>query len=519
MRRVAAFVFFTTLAATSSAQPIASSANPIAASLRELGTKGLQPAANSSAPALNFAPKNSGRTIQAVVDLIATNAEDRKTFREGLDALIKAFEESQTGSNKFDVAGAVAFNLVVLNAIANQVEPAEATINKVRDQLRSSFRADPRALDTNDLARQEIYETHLAVASLMLILASVTEDEAGAKSLAATSKAFLSAFLGTTAFNFGTDGLRITARPKPPAQAPQSVPANPLGGLAPGFSAGIPNGWEKVGDWYRRSSSERSIVRALVRFPAAIPVSGGVGQELDRQWEKLRPEGKIDLADRNYYARYVGGAPAYYRIGRVQEEHLQAPTFVAVTLVRVGDLWQPIVLAVTYGDPPPPYEPGAAFSASYEYPSGAALAEEIIGQIKVQGANRPNLFPAADLVGDFSTSSGMSGAVVNMATGATGMGYSASGMSLNLKADGTFTSKVTNVVGGPGAFGSQTGSDAGRWTIEGDKLILNGREKDQYTIVGLTLYTDAKVLLLDWDTKRPAHPGNLGMATVLVAPR
>lgn len=490
------------------------------ASLRDLGTKGIQPGTVGEAPALTFRPQNRGRTVQAVVNLIAESPEDRKTFREGLDALIKGFEDGQAAADRFDVAGAIAFNLVVLDAIANQAEPTEAKITRVRAQLRRAFREDPRAFDTNDRARQEAYETHLSIASLMLLLATVTEDDAGAKQLANTSKSFLSAILGTSTFRFGNDGLRIAARPRPPvAPAATATAAASIGGLAPGFSVSIPSGWEKVGEWYRRSVPDRTIVRALVRFPAAIPVTGGVGQELDRQWERLRPQGTIDLLDRNYYCRFVGGAPAYYRIGRVKEEHLQAPTFVVVTLVRVGNLWQPIVLAVTYGDPPPPFEPGASFSASYEYPGAAAMAEQIIGQIRVQGANRPNLFTPADLVGNYGTNSGTSGAVMNVASGAVGMGYTASGVSLNLKADGTFTFRVTNVAGGPGVFASQRGSDSGRWTIEGDKLVLNGNQKDRWTIVGFTNYNDAKVLMVDWEPNRPAHPGNLGFAWVLVAPK
>jgi hypothetical protein len=498
---------------------VAGPSNPIVASLMEIGEKGLAPGRSAAAPALSFRPDGTRQTVQAVVDLIGENEDDRKTLREGIETFIKAYEESQTGADRYDVAGAIAFDLVVLDAIANRSEPAEATVSRVRNQLRQAFRSSRRALDTNNYARQQVYETHLAVASLMLVLASVTRDEAGAQSLGAAAKKFLSAFFGGSPTQVTSQGLSVTARPRPPMTAPPGATVASTDGFAPGFSVRMPGGWEELGGWYVKVASADGPVRTLVRFPPAIPASGNMGADLNAQWELLRPQGKVDREDRNFYCRFVGGAPAYYRVGQVQEPQLQAPTFVVVTLIRAGAQWQPVVVAVTYGNPPPPYEPGAGFTAGFQYPTGATLAEQVFSQIQVQGATRTPLVNAADLVGSYGTSTGMSGTVMNSATGAVGVGYTASGWSLNLKADGTFTFRVTNAAGGPGVFASQTGSDAGRYTVEDDKLVLRGRKNQRWTIFGFTQYSDAKVLVVDWEPNRPAHAGNLGFPWTVMAPR
>lgn len=499
-------------------QAIAGPTNPIVASLMEIGEKGLQPGRPASAPALNFRPDGKRQTVQAVVDLIGENDDDRRTLQDGIEALIKGYEASQKGSDRYDVAGAIAFDLVVLDAIANRSQPTETTINRVRNQLRQAFRSSRRAQDTNNPARQQVYETHLAIASLMLVLASASQDEAGAQSLGATSKKLLSAFFGGSPTRITSEGLSVTARPRPPTTAPEGAVVASSGGFAPGFSVRMPAGWEESGGWYSKVASPDGPVRTLVRFPPAIPASGNMGADLNAQWELLRPQGKVDRENRNFYSRYVGGAPAYYRVGEILEPQLQAPTFVVVTLIQVGTQWQPVVVAVTYGYPPPPYDPGAGFTAGFSFPTGATVAEQVFSQIQVQGATRTPLVNAADLVGNYGTSTGMSGTVMNSASGAVGMGYTASGWSVNLKADGTFSFRVTNAAGGPGVFASQTGSDSGRYTVEGDKLILRGRRTQQWTIFAFTMYSDAKVLIVDWEN-RAAHAGNIGFPWTIAAPR
>ena len=468
-----------------STSAFAYSGNPILDMLQGMGAGGFKSGSSVAKSPTKYKPTKSRKGVDAATSELASTAEERKAFRESALAVVEGLEKSFAGTPfENDASTNIALGLIGLYTTAKNQELGDeafaATLGSMQKLLDTPAIRD-MADDDKELAGEKVLALYAISGSL---LAAVSDEKqksqfrlvAGLMFTLVTGASVDS--VSYSAKSFEVKAVAVAA-PKPASEA---APVKSAGGVAPGFSSGLPAGWVQKDSWMMKTVADGTrFTSGLARLLPAVTPGTGVGQILGDLWAKHVPQ---ELAGKNggiIYRRYVGaGVPAYFIVGAGREKGRDADSIFTIMLVDCNSHWQPIVMAQTYeetGD----FRVGVEMSARFSVNTTAAYLEEYLATIKCDATKGKALFDKSSLVGEFGYGSYASMDYVNVYSGASSTSYTSYGGKLNLKADGTFEftyGGASSSYGGAAQFGGQKGS--GTWTIVGDILTLNYAKFEQF---------------------------------------
>ncbi|MFZ4506881.1 MAG: DUF6683 family protein [Fimbriimonas sp.] len=490
--------------------------NPVQTAALQIGTTGLsQKAAPASSPTA-FKPSGSRPYVETYLKKLFDSDSDRAQVSKVVGLLIDDFEKQMKPRSKGnDASAALAFATTTLTALAGKTTTDEVFLDLI-DRIQATLDR-PEVRKATDAQKQEFYENCFAALTFTITLSQAPQAEVKARAKEVAG-AFLTQFIGasTDRFVITATTLRLTPLPKPVVAKPPVA----SGSLAPGFTFSAPDGWVKKGDWYVKEMPDGNRTSsALLRFPAAIPASGNMGDALGKLWVREIPAEGKDRLGSMVYRRYVGDqVVAQFVGGRVVEQKRPFDTAFTLFLVDCKTHWQPVVVALTYDGPS---TVGGEMSSGFSFPGSMKEAEKFLATFRCPAAKGQPLADAASLAGDYSYGTGSKLDWVNINTGATSMTFITYGGTLNLKPKGTFTYTYSSATGRDGLanFGGIKGS--GKWTIQGDILTCNYSEYDQgdgykvkqhqYRIAGLTMFLNGvKVAVLLKDLDKPVNLTTVG---------
>lgn len=484
IRPAAALLLFFGSALAAHAQSLPG--NPVADAARAIGRGGLQDGAAPATSPTGFKSDGTRRVVAACAKQLGEDDAQRKAYEEIFLKLLESYEKQivQAG-NANDAAGALAFSVAVVYAAAKETELDDQAFLALIPRLQATLDL-PAVRNATDAQKQECYEWALCASGTVLAvaqLAETAEAKAGLKKLARAQLENL----------IGTDADRLTLKGK------EIVLKAAGGGVAPGFAFTLPEGWSQESPWYlKRKVDHGTITSAMVRFPPSIEARGEIGATLRELWKSTVP---AELAGRHssmVYRRYLGdGLVAHFVYGVGLEKGRVADSVFSLYLIDLGDRWQPMVVAQTYEDPTFNVVSAVRMMGSTSVSVSAAIAEEFLATLRCPAAKGRALVSKEALVGDYGYGSASSLQWENIYTGATSMTVVSYGGTLNLQADGTFTSSFQSASGQVGAmqFGSE--KDKGTWEIQGDLLLLHGARERKYRVAGVTQFDDGvKVAVL-----------------------
>lgn len=265
----------------------------------------------------------------------------------------------------------------------------------------------------------------------------------------------------------------------------------------------LPAGWKQDGAWMvKEFAGGASTTAAQVRLAAAIPAEADMGQALRTLWQSQIPAELAGRVSGMVYRRCVGdGLVASFVLGKGREQGRAADTLFTLYLIDCGAVWQPVIVAQTYADPSTSIGSIVEMAGNLSLSQSAAMAEELLATLRCPAGKGRPFVDAAVLVGDYSYGSGASQMWENVNTGATSMTVASYGGSLDLRADGTYTSKFSGASGQVGSLRFQSETQTGHWRVEGDVLVLvsdeQGTRDRLRRIAGVTQFSDGvKVAVL-----------------------
>jgi len=438
-------------------------------------------------------------------------AEERKVMEEAIGGVIDGYEEALK-AEKFanDGAQSLGFAVGILHTIATGKELKEEAFPALADRFRATLDI-PAVRQATDAQKQEFYEWTLCSVGLVAVLSSQMTEEAEKAKLVQLAEAQLQLLIGVSSKSLTIDGgtITLTTSKAPTTNANPEPPTT--GGLAPGFSVTMPQGWEQKDGWYiarHRDKPEDSVViSALVRFPPAVPAQGNFSEAIRAAWDKHIPAEGKGKASGMIYRRYIGdGLVSQFVFARVREAGQQADTYFTLFMIDCGSTWQPMVVAFTYQDTDS-FSAGADFSSQFSYPKCADMAEVFLAQLRCPAAKDRPLVDKTGVIGSYHFGSGSSMQWENIYTGATAMTFVSYGGTLDLKSDGTFNYTYSSASGVAGAAKFAGIKASGTWRIERDVLVCKystydqgdsyKRTEDRYRIAGIVSFSDGnKVIVL-----------------------
>lgn len=489
--------------------------NPVAQAALNIGQSGLG-AGKDGADPLSFKPVGGHEMVKVFADSVGTTAEEKKALTDALIEGLKSFREvsKQLGAEN-DASVAMAYGIATLYSVAKGTELDDVAFLTLIPRLRGTMDVESVRKAT-DAQKEEFFE--FAVCSgnfvLMMVEARGAEKKDQWKPVAA---AMLKNLIGADVDQISLKGESVSIKGQPKTPSPDDRVEK---GTAPGFSAGRPDGWVQSGPWLVRTLTENrgggeELRLAMVRYPDAVPAKGNMGDALRAVWKRDVPATLDGRYGGMVYRRYVGeGLFSQFIFGAGREEGRRSDTMFMVFLVDCGSTWQPVVFALTYEDRGT-IRIAEERMAQSSFSETAPLCEEILATLRCPGVKKQAICGMPDLAGDYSFGSSSNMQYANIYTGATTMSFVSYGGTLNLLADGSFTYRYASAsgVGGATTFGGIKA--AGKWTIEGDLLVLKyssydqgdsyTKDKDVYKIAGLVAFGDGTrvAVLLDDERKIP----------------
>lgn len=466
-------------------------ADPLTEAARALGRSGFRDAAAPEKSPARFKPDGTRRVVAAEARLAGEDDAQRKAFEDIFLKLLEGYEKTAKElGHPDDGAAALAFSVSVVYAAATEKELDDEAFLALISRLQASLDV-PSVRGATDAQKQEFYERTLCAAGMVLAMAQLAETpaaKAGLRKLAAVQLLNL----------LGVEVERLTLKGK---DVSIKVPAA-AGAAADGFTFTPPEGWKVEGGWhvYRKTDpNDSAYSTAFVRFPPAIEAGPDIGATLRDLWKSSVP---AELAGRHssmVYRRYVGdGLPAHFVHGAGREKDRRSDSLYTLYLLDLGARWQPVVVAMTYDDPGMNVASIVQMSTSFSFPGTAAIAEGFLATLRCPAARGRALVSKEALIGDYAYGSAAGLQWENIYTGATTMTAVSYSGTLDLKADGTFSSTFVSASGVVGAQKFAGEKDKGRWDIAGDLLVLTGEARERkYRIGGITQFADGvKVVIL-----------------------
>ena len=155
-------------------------------------------------------------------------------------------------------------------------------------------------------------------------------------------------------------------------------------------------------------------------------------------------------------------------------------------------------------------------SASFSFPETCDIAEVFLKTFSCASAKGKPIVDKASMVGDYSYGSSSTAQWENIYTGATTMTIASSGGTLNLKSDYSFGYTFVSANGLAGAAQIRQANGKGKWSIEGDILVLTYSHYDQgdgyvakehrRRIAGVVVFPSGeKVLVLKFMINQPVN--------------
>lgn len=500
-------------------------ANPVMEAAAGIGTSGLSAKPAPAVSPTAFKPSADRPFVRAITRELLGEEDKDGTMAGAVVEVAKNFEREMTPRGfANDASAALGFAIVMLTGTATGKEVPDAAFAKLVPTLRATLDT-PRVRGATDRQKQELYETSLTYATIVLAMAANATGE-DAKKVGQLASGLLQRLIGASAdqITVSGDALRIRAVAPPvalkPTPQPQPQPAPSSGGLAAGFQYTAPAGWNKLdGGWYALERREGDqVTTSLIRFLPAIPAAGNMGDALNRLWKTSIPAEGADRRSAVVYRRYIGnGALAQFIGGMFPEKGRSWDTHFTLMLVDCGAQWQPVVMAATWNAS---FTAGASMSSQLSFPETIRAMEPFLATFRSPKPAGP-IVDRASLVGNYRYGSGAGQDLVNINTGASAFQFVSSGGTLNLKADGKFTYTFSSASGINAATTFRGAKGSGTWKIERDWLICTFTEYDQgdgykvkshrYRIAGVTVFGDGtRVAILMMENDRPVNMANIG---------
>jgi hypothetical protein len=495
--------------------------NPIVKAAILVGERGLPTTEKPDKSPTKFKAALDHPFAKAYVEKSFETQKERDAINPVFGEIFKSFDKTAKGAGFADDASAAyAFAVSLLSSVGTGKELDEDAFPTLTGQFQAYF-DQPAIQKATDRQKQEAYEYALCSVGTIVVYASTAKTEQDQEKMKLAALLMLKNLLGTDVEQITLKGKETTIKgtgPAKPVEAPQSN-----GGLAPGFTFEVAQGWSKdpKSPWYIRSSGEVAYnTSALIRFLPAVPAKGSFSDAIRKAWKEGVPAELADKASGMVFRRYLGdGLFSQFIFGKGIEKGRRYSTLFSLYMIDCGSMWQPVIIAQTWDTDG--FTSGGEMSAGYSYPTSADWAELMLKTFKCPTAKGKQIADKASLVGDYSFGNQSQLQWENIYTGASTMTFVAYGGTLNLKGDGTFTYTYGSASGQVGAakFGSAKGH--GTWRIEGDLLITKyldynqgdnyKRTEEKYRIAGVVSFPDgSKVCVFPDDLKKPINACTIG---------
>ncbi len=474
--------------------------NPLVAASQKIGIEGLAKESADDSAASAFKPAAGRVFLKTYVNSMTEDASERSALEESIVTIVDRYEAAAKELKQTnDPATAMAFSVAVLYSVAKESELDDEAFLALAGRFRKAL----GGVTATDRQKQEFYEWALCSSGMVLAIAPTAKDEEGKKKLRTLAETQLAILVGANMKQISLKGAKVAIK----AAAPVADAAAP-GGTAPGFGFSVPDGWKQNSGWYVAESRNGSdLAMAQVRIVPAMPATGTFSDALRTAWKKYVPEEFQAKASGMIFRRYVGdGLFAQFVCGKAEEKGKSWSTLFTVFLIDCGQAWQPVVVAQTWEDLATKNPLGGSMSAEFSFPGTADLAEAFLKTLTCPGARGKPFADKASLVGDFFYGSYSSLQFENVYTGATTTTVVSYGGSLSMKEDGSFADTFGSASGQAGAPQIRSARGKGKWTIEGDLLVLAYSEYDQgdsyvrkekkYRIAGIVVFPDGERVLV-----------------------
>lgn len=524
--RFFAVPFFLALVASTNAQ-LAPANNPVVDAIGRIGSTGLKDSSKPAKSPTLF--KASGK--REFLDNYLAAAYETQELRDGVKPVFEKLFESfdttaKTAGFANDASGAVAFSVALLHSLATKSELDDQAFMVLIDKLQTTLDV-PTVRNATDKQKQEAYEWAICTAGSVVVAANGAKTESDLEKIQTLSAISIKALIGGNLDQITFKGKDVSVKPLKVEKQP--IGDNGGGGLAPGFSLSVPEGWVKdtKSSWYvsryrdPKHGNNADTVSALVRFLPAVPAKGSFSDALRKAWKEGVPPELADKGSNMVFRRYVGDSLfSQFIYGKGLEKGRESQSLFSVYLIDCGAMWQPVVIAQIW-DSAYPNAVGADMSAGFSYGTSANMAEQILATFKCASGKGKPIVEKKDLAGEYNFGNYASMDYVNIYSGATSTSYVSYGGTLSLASNGSFIYNYSSASsnGGLAKFAGVKG--AGKWTIDGDVLTTAYSQYDQgdsykvkehkYRIAGLVVFPDGeKVAVLIQDLKKPINAVTVG---------
>lgn len=496
--------------------------NPVVDFSRTVGERGLSKANPPKTSPLKFKP-GSKKFVSKFVEALFSDGKERQAIQAQIEQILTSFDdEAKKVKRDSDGAYALAFSIGITYGFATGKEVNEKKIDELASLFSATFDR-PQIRTATDAQKQEFYEWSLCQSALLLTLISGGSDAETLKKLQTVASAQFTAMIGARIEDFTIDDNGIQLKSSVTESA-NTTPA--VNGMAPGFAYSLPKDWKQDGAWslfrFKDEPTDTSIHGALVRFPAAIPAKGNMGDALRELWKQHIPVEGDGKFSQLVFRRFVGDQLfTQFIFGRVREKGRIADSLFTLYLVDCGSVWQPIVVANSYEETSEYKVAGADFSAQFSYPKSAKVAEQFLATLRCPNAKSGQIVDGQSIAGAYYFGSGANMNWVNIYTGATSTTFISTGGSLNLKPNGQFEYNYSSASGAVGATTFRGAKGDGKWSVDGDLLVCKFANYDQgdgykkaelrYRIAGHTVFPDGeKILVIKDDLDQPVNATTVG---------
>lgn len=413
-----------------------------------------------------------------------------------------------------DVAVATSLFITQLWGVARQEEPSEAAGDALHAQIAAAL-AGPEVAQMSDADKQAYWEFCLGFPIFVIGMKEVATDPSSQADLHTIAAAGFESLIGINPLlvDLSLQGMVSRAGLDEAAQQVKAdeaaVTERPLlaktdaGPSVTGITYTSPPGW------VRENATWATIFRAKLQdvnsdgsldptgrgqHPASIfvlpprAITKDAHTTFDAIWREQFEAFELGDTIVHYRARIPSGLVIHY-MGRFFERKVRneetLKNYAVLYLVDLGDgRVQPITAIVE------PVSPGPGMNSFKESAAFSALWRPLLGLIEsVQPADgrapypAGGLFSAANLLGDWTTSTRQAGAFYTntLAGMSAGMATHSSGGAFRLGPDGTYDYSIGFITTNP-QFGNTSGSEkhSGRYRLDGDVVLVEPSEPLSY---------------------------------------
>lgn len=428
--------------------------------------------AAAAATATRFIPDGTRLTLDALANGLGSSAEEKSQLKQVFQGALTAYEaEAKKEGVENDVAAALSFYLCVhYSACHDGQEIADATVSAVTGQLRAALDTDEMR-NARDAEKQQLYEFCVMMGGFTAATLQVAAEQKDAD-------------LKKQLRQVGANGIRAILKMEPDrVRITKSglviAPEKGTGEIVPtATTAAAPTSG---------SAAAHSVSAVSYRLPA--------------EWTETKSDGAVTLK-RSFTDQYTNDvtmlilSEGWEKAGRINAAFPQAWRDLVLTLfdtaeqrpfVYVRRLSNGMNCAFAFGDMKAKSNGADMTVFLYLLDTGKACypilgmfignqsrfmpdVEQVLASIKVVGSSPPApLVTAAELVGEWSTSSREYASYVDARGNYRGDASSAHSVALTFHADGTYSSGFLGI-----SSGVVTREKAGgTYKIAGDMLVMH----------------------------------------------